>query len=127
MKLKLVGVAAAALAPVVAMLVYNEFALRAQRNEEVRANAAQAAREASSEVERIIEGVRAMLVSVSAMPAVRHLDAASCSESLKSVAENVPNVRTIFVLDPKGSPICGSQPIKAGATFADRDYFKGVI
>jgi two-component sensor histidine kinase len=127
MKLKLVAVAAAALAPVVAMLVYNEFALRAQRNEEVRANAAQAAREASSEVERIIEGVRAMLVSVSAMPAVRHLDAASCSESLKSVAENVPNVRTIFVLDPKGSPICGSQPIKAGTTFADRDYFKGVI
>ncbi|MBD9454275.1 MULTISPECIES: cache domain-containing protein [unclassified Rhizobium] len=127
MKLKLVAVAAAALAPVVAMLVYNEVALRAQRNEEVRANAAQAARQASSEVDRIIEGVRAMLVSVSAMPAVRHLDAASCNESLKSVAENVPNVRTIFVLDTTGSPVCSSQQIPAGTTFADRDYLKGVI
>lgn len=127
MKLKLVAVAAAALAPVLAMLAYNEVALRAERNEEVRANAAQAARQASSEVERIIEGVRAMLVSVSAMPAVRHLDVKTCNEGLKSVAENVPNVRTVFVIDAKGAPICGSHPIAAGTTFADRDYFKDVM
>jgi hypothetical protein len=42
MRRKLVAVAVAALAPVAAMLGYNEYAIRSQRNAEVRAQAAQA-------------------------------------------------------------------------------------
>jgi cytochrome c-type biogenesis protein CcmH/NrfG len=64
MRRKLVAVAVAALAPVVAMLGYNEYAMRQQRTEEVRAQAAQAARQASSEVERIVEGLRSLLMAV---------------------------------------------------------------
>jgi hypothetical protein len=48
MKGKLVAVAA--LAPVVAMLGYNELAMRSQRDAEVRAQATQAAGKASTEV-----------------------------------------------------------------------------
>ncbi|ANM07591.1 sensor histidine kinase protein (plasmid) [Rhizobium phaseoli] len=127
MRLKLVAVAVAALAPVVAMLVYNEIALRHQRNDEVRASAAQAARQASSEVERIIEGLHALLVSVTAMPSVRHLDVQGCNEALKSVAENIPNIRTIFVVGLDGRPVCGSMAFPDGVTFSDRDYFQQVL
>lgn len=127
MRLKLVAVAVAALAPVVAMLGYNEFAMRSQRNEEVRAQAAQAARQASSEVERIVEGLHSLLISVRSMPAVRELDAAVCSESLRSVASSVPNIRMIFVVDLEGRPVCGSVETPVGVTFGDRDYFQAAI
>jgi two-component sensor histidine kinase len=126
MKLKLVAVAVAALVPVVALLAYNEFAMRHQRNEEVRAGAAQAARQASSEVERIIEGLHSLLISVSSMPSVRHLDASACSEALTSVASKVGNIGTVFVLDPQGRAICGSMATP-GQNFSDRDYFKRVL
>ncbi|MBX4896979.1 sensor histidine kinase [Rhizobium bangladeshense] len=127
MRLKLVAVAVAALAPVVAMLFYNEVALRHQRNEEVRTSAAQAARQASSEVERIIEGLHALLVSVSAMPSVRHLDVQVCNDALKSVAESIPNIRTIFVAGIDGRPICGSMAFPEGVVFSDRDYFRQTL
>ncbi|MBX5238991.1 sensor histidine kinase [Rhizobium sp. NLR22b] len=127
MRLKLVAVAVAALAPVVAMLVYNEVALRHQRNEEVRASAAQAARQASSEVERIIEGLHALLVAVSAMPSVRHLDGQACNDALKSVVESIPNIRTIFVAGLDGHPICGSMAFPQGVMFSDRDYFRQTL
>lgn len=127
MRLKLVAVAVAALAPVVAMLAYNEVALRHQRNEEVRASAAQAARQASSEVERIVEGLHGLLVSVSAMPSVRHLDAGACNAALKSVAESIPNISTIFVVGLDGRPVCGSTAFPPGVVFSDRDYFQQIL
>jgi cytochrome c-type biogenesis protein CcmH/NrfG len=58
MKRKLAAVAIAALAPVVAIMGYSQVALRCERNAEVHAQAAEAARLASSEVERVIEGLR---------------------------------------------------------------------
>ncbi|MBB3137946.1 two-component sensor histidine kinase [Rhizobium pisi] len=127
MRLKLVAVAVAALAPVVAMLAYNEVALRHQRNEEVRASAAQAARQASSEVERIVEGLHGLLVSVAAMPSVRHLDVGTCNEALKSVAESIPNISTIFVVGLDGRPVCGSTAFPEGVRFSDRDYFQQIL
>lgn len=127
MRWKLVAVAVAALAPVVAMLGYNEFATRSQRNDEVRAQAEQAARQASSEVERIVEGLHSLLISVRSMPAVQNLDAAVCTESLRSVAASVPNIRMIFVVDLSGKPVCGSVEPPAGVAFADRDYFKAAV
>jgi two-component sensor histidine kinase len=126
MKLKLVAVAVAALAPVVALLAYNEVAVRFERNEEVRTAAAQAARQASSEVERIIEGLHSLLIAVSSMPSVQNLDASACSEALSSVASKVGNIRTIFVVDPRGQAICGSMKTP-GQNFSDRNYFKRVL
>ena len=126
MKLKLVAVAFAALVPVVALLAFNELATRYQRNEEVRAAAAQAARQASSEVERIIEGLHSLLIAVSSMPSVRNLDTAACSEALTAVASKVGNIQTIFVVDLQGQAICGSMK-SPGLNFSDRDYFKQVL
>ncbi|MET3858488.1 sensor histidine kinase [Rhizobium sp. OAE497] len=127
MRLKLVAVAVAALAPVIAILAYNEVATRQARMSEVTAQASQAARQASSEVERIVEGVRSMMVAVTSMPSVRHLDGPNCNDALKSLAENVPNIGTIFVLRPDGSPVCGSVGIPSSAAFGDREYFRKAV
>lgn len=127
MRMKLVAVAVAALMPVVAILAYNEVSTRRERTVEVAAQAAQAARQASSEVERIFEGVRSLMVAVTSMPSVRHLDVTNCNDALTSLGENVPNVGTIFVLRRDGSPVCGSVAIPADAAFGDRDYFRKAI
>ena len=127
MRLKLVAVAVAALAPVVAMLGYNEYAMRQQRSEEVRAQAAQASRQAASEVERIVEGLRSMMVAVTSMPSVRTGDALLCNDALKSLAASVPNIRTLFVLSPQGKPVCGSVDIPGGVDFQDREYFQSAL
>jgi two-component sensor histidine kinase len=127
MRKKLVAVAVAALVPVVAMLGYNEFAVRQQRAAEVRLQAAQSARQASSEAERIVEGLHSLLTAVTSMPSVRHLDVANCNDALRSLAGNVPNIQTIFVVRLDGTPACGSIEIPAGATFGDRDYFKHAV
>ncbi|WP_342633730.1 sensor histidine kinase [Neorhizobium lilium] len=127
MRLKLVAVAVAALAPVVGMLAYSEIAMRQQRSEEVRAAAAQASRLASSEVERIIEGLHSLLIAVSAIPSVQQLDGQACGEALKSVAVNVSNIRTIFVLDLQGKTVCGTLEQGEDISLADRDYFKDAL
>ena len=127
MRLKLVAVAVVALAPVVGMLAFNEISIRWQRNEEVRAGAAQAARLASSEVERLVEGLHSMLIAVASMPSVQELDVAACTQALRSVAASVPNIRTLFVIDLKGNPVCASVDPPAGVNFADRDYFKQAL
>jgi two-component sensor histidine kinase len=127
MRQKLVAVALAALAPVVAMLAYNELALRQQRSDEISVSAAQAARQAASEVERIVEGLHALLMSVTSMPSVRELDAAECAEALRSVANRVDNIRTIFVVDLQGAPVCSSLETADGISFADRDYFQQAL
>tara|TARA_R110002020_G_scaffold170523_4_gene360287 strand:- start:5181 stop:6860 length:1680 start_codon:yes stop_codon:yes gene_type:complete len=126
MRRKLVAVALAALAPVVAMLAYNEYALRQQRTEEIRASAAQAARQAASEIERIVEGLHALLISVTAIPSVGELDA-ECGEALQSVADRVGNIRTIFVADLQGNAICSSLAPATGTSVIDRDYFKWAV
>lgn len=126
LKLKLVAVAVAALSPVVALLAYNEFAVRHARDQEVRENAAQAARQASSEVGRIIEGLEGLLIAVGAMPAVRNLDVSRCSEALASLVAKVGNIRTIFVVDPEGKAVCGSANVQ-GLAFGDREYFQAAL
>ena len=78
MKRRLMAVAVTALLRAIAMLGYNEFASRRQRNAEVHEQAAQASRQAASEVERILDGMRSLLFATAAIPAVfvrRHAQA----------------------------------------------------
>ncbi len=127
MRRKLVAVALAALAPVVAMLGYNEYALRQERSEEIRTSAERAARQASSEVERTIEGLHSLLIAVAAMPSVRDLDRQTCTQAIVAVAEKVASIRMIFVLDAQGRAVCGTPGVGEGAGFSDRAYFREAL
>lgn len=124
MRRKLAAVAAATLFPVIAMLAYNEYATRQQRNEEVRAQASQAARQASSEVERILEGLHSLLIATSALDGVETRNRSDCTDDLKRVASQVPSIRTIIVLDLQGKLVCDSLGTPVGLDLSDRSYFK---
>lgn len=122
MRRRLAAVAIAALLPVVALLGYNEYSTRQQRNEEVRAQATQSARQASSEVERILEGMHSLLIATATLPSVEDLDAQSCGPALKRVAAQVAPIRAIFVIDTAGKLVCDSLGTPAGMDFSDRSY-----
>ncbi|CAN7660451.1 sensor histidine kinase [Rhizobium sp. LjRoot30] len=121
------AVVTAALLPALGMLAYNEVALRDQRNAELHVQAAQAARQAASEVDRIIDGMRSLLIAASSIPAVLDLEPEGCGQALKRASERLVSIRTILVIDPAGKLICDSIGTAAGMDFSDRQYFRDAL
>jgi two-component sensor histidine kinase len=122
MKKRLFAVAATALLPVTALLVYNEISSRRERSAEIHAQAAQAAHHAALEVERILEGARSLLIAVSALPAVMDLQPQSCSSTLQRVADGLSMTGAILVFDTRNRLVCDSQGNPPGIDFSERDY-----
>jgi two-component sensor histidine kinase len=126
-KKRLLAVAATALLPAMAMLAYNEFANRRERIAELHQQAAQAGRQASSEMDRLIDGVRSLLIASAAIPAVARMDVPACREALRQVAAGVPSIRTIVVTDINGRLVCDSIDSPQGTDLSDRVYVKEAL
>lgn len=124
MKKRLFAVALTALMPAIGMLAYNEFWYRQQRDIEVRAEVLQASRQVASEIDRILDGARSLLVATSAVPAVQAMEPASCHTALAEIAPQISSVASISVLDTKGIIVCSSVEAAAGTNLSDRRYFR---
>lgn len=126
MKRRLILVAVAALAPAVTILAYNEFAGRRALSAQIGTKALEYNRQASSEIDRILEGVRALLVATSALPSVRDAEAnpEPCRDALTSVVSAAPWIRTILVLNSDGQLVCDTLGTASVTNFADRAYFQ---
>jgi two-component sensor histidine kinase len=124
MKRRLLAVAAAAMLPALAMLGYNEFSVRHQRSIETDAQVSMAARQVSSELDRIIEGARAVLITAPSVSSIADLEPAACRQALKEVVSQLEAYRTILVLSPKGDVVCDSRPAPLVVNLGDRPYFK---
>ncbi|PWE53946.1 histidine kinase [Metarhizobium album] len=122
MRKRLMAVAATALLPAIGLLAYNEFASRERRSAEIHSEAAAAARMTASEVERILEGSRSLLIAVSALPAVVEMDAKACGEALSRVATRLTTTGAILLIDTNGKLVCDSQGNGSGTDFSDRSY-----
>lgn len=127
MRRRLFAVAATALLPAIGMLSYNELLTRQQRDREVHQQALQAARQAASEVDRIIEGVHSVLIAAAAIPAVSDLDQAGCTNALKRVASELPPIRAILVFGLDGKLVCDSFGSPAGMDFSERSYVRDAL
>lgn len=129
MKKRLILVAVAALLPVVALLAHNEFAARRAVEVEVKARALEANKQAASEFDRLLDGLRALLGAASAMPSIQDLagSEAACREILTAMVRGVPWIRTILVLDRRGSLRCDSLQTPTGTDFGDRPFFREAL
>lgn len=127
MKKRLFAVALAALIPATGMLIYNEFWYRAQRDAEIHAAALQGSRQVGSEIDRIFEGVKTLLIAVSAIPTVTGEDKSHCDAVLAEIASEVSSVATISMVRPDGVVLCSSTPGSNGASIADRPYFQRAL
>jgi two-component sensor histidine kinase len=127
MKKRLFAVALTALIPAIGMLAYNEFWYRQQRDAEVRLQMLQTSQQVASEIDRILEGTRSVLIASSVIPSVAEVEAQACHDALNEIALQVPSVGNIAVADVNGKIVCDSLPNPLGSDISDRDYFKDAI
>lgn len=127
MKKRLFAVALAALIPATGMLIYNEVWYRAQRNAEIHNEALQGSRQVASEVDRILEGVRSLLIATSVVPSVTGDETTRCSSVLAEITNSVKSISSMSMIDPDGNVLCSSLPNRNGTNLADRSYFQHAL
>ncbi|MBM3548182.1 MAG: HAMP domain-containing protein [Alphaproteobacteria bacterium] len=115
------------LLPTTLMLVYNEIDFRRARLEEVHAGAVRNAQLAASEVEQIIDGVRAVVTTIAAAPVLRSTDTAACNDFLAKVIATVPQVAAVTVTDAKGDSRCRSNRLPTPLNLAGLPGFREAI
>ncbi len=116
-----------ALLPATLMLVYNEIDFRRARLEEVHANALRSAQLAASEVEQIIDGVRAVATTIAAAPVLVSGDMESCNDFLAKVIETVPQVAAVTVTDARGNSRCRSNRLPTSLDLSGIPGFKTAV
>ena len=84
--LLLIGIASL---PAIAIVGYNEVELRHAREAEVRDQTLRIARETAAELERTIEGIRGLLVTLAELPVIRDQDSAACNAFLQDPERSV--------------------------------------
>jgi two-component sensor histidine kinase len=97
-----------ALAPALAIQGYNEYALRASRNEAVRTDTMATARTVADDLAQVAENVRQALNFVSQDPAVRALEPEGCTDYLRRAACNNPHLAVLALTRPDGIIVCNS-------------------
>ena len=117
-----------ALAPGVAVQVYNEQALRASRSEAVQAAALRGAQAVAADLAQFADGARQVLDILVEEPAIRDLDAKICTPFLGSIGGKLSGAIIIVVTDRQGNLVCNSRGAPPGAySLADRAYFRKVM
>jgi PAS domain S-box-containing protein len=124
---RLLLLVAIALLPAVAIQAYNEFDLRRSRTAEIHDLALRQARQAASELDQLIGGIRNLLTVVGEVPAVRAGDTAACVAFLRDLQFDVPHLLTIAALDLQGRVTCRQELPLPTESFDDRPYFQQAI
>jgi PAS domain S-box-containing protein len=124
---RLLLLALIAILPAIVIWTYTEVSLRRAREAEVHDLALRQARLAASELERIFDGVRSLLVAVAEVPSVQAFETESCVPYLAGLQARVPHLLSISALDLDGRVRCRQAPPPQDLRFSDRSYFKEAI
>jgi two-component sensor histidine kinase len=127
MRARLIAVTSAALLPALGILGYNELVSRHAKADEIALEAQKASRQASSELERIIDGTDNLLVAVSTIPAISNHDFAQCNQALASIVDQITSVSTIYLVRKDGTLICDSRGSNQKLDFSDREFFQTAL
>jgi two-component sensor histidine kinase/PAS domain-containing protein len=91
--------------PAVLVVVHLEYQLRQSREAEIVEIATRQTRQATSEIARLTEGLRALMTAVAATPAVRRA-APDCADYLAAVSDGVELVAAMALVGPDGAIRC---------------------
>jgi two-component sensor histidine kinase len=108
LKQRIFGIVVVALIPAIGILAINELQVRKERADEVNQSALRQARLASLEVERILDGVKNVLLVASTAKDVLPTDRAVCEPYLAGITRRIPSLNSISVFSPEGARLCGS-------------------
>jgi two-component sensor histidine kinase len=118
---------AVALAPALAILAYNEVALRHARELEAHDLTLRFGQLAAQDLEGIVAGVEGLLRAVARAPVVRSFDATPCGAYLSDVQAQSTNLTALTVLDLDGRIRCSPGSPVSDASFSDRQYFREAV
>jgi len=125
--LRLVLLGFLALVPAFAIQAYDEYTLRRDREAEVHEQALQLATLAASELDRILVGLRNVMLAVSKAPAVQALDAEACVPYFASLRGEFPYLISLTAVDLAGQPRCRRPGPQEPLSFQDRGYFQEAV
>ena len=120
LRLRLLALSLAALAPGLTIVAFNHYEMRAARVAEVNDLALRSAETASSEVDRIVSGVEAVLVTASRAPPVFADNPGACSAYLADVVSRLPSLTSLSALGPDGVVRCSSLRNASGVNLSER-------
>lgn len=118
---------AVALVPALAILLYNEIALRQTREHELHRNALRIGELAALELQRIIVGVEGILRTIAETPVVRSGETEACRDFLAAIVAQTPQFMAVGVVDANGLLVCRNEMPEAPLSLAARPYFQEVM
>lgn len=119
---------AVALLPAIAILIGNELVLRAEREARARSEALRLAQFVASEMDRLIEGGRALLQTAAQLPRVRSAEPAACGEIVGELIAPFPRFASMIVVGAGGSVLCAADKLPgAGLTQIDRTWLTAAL
>lgn len=128
LRMRLLGLSLAALAPSFAVVGFTEWQVTSARHDEINELALQSARQAAFELDRIVAGVQSLLLAVAAVPDVRRLDEQGCSAYLAALRPSLGEMAAISVFDAAGRFRCGSaEQAPPDVDYSDRPYFRDAL
>jgi two-component sensor histidine kinase len=116
----------AAMVPLVAVELFNAYALIRGEQEKSRALAIQYARAGAFELQRVISGVQGLLTTIRHSPMIKQGEWSRCGDFLGGLVPELPEIRGILIADVSGAVVCSTTGI-GGFSLADRPYFRRAL
>src|SRR5436305_1211933 len=116
-----------AVLPAIAIEAYNEFELRSIREKQVHEEALRLARLANSEMDRIAEGTREMLVAFSENPAVAEGRWTRCNDVAARLLPRLSIYLDIGVATTAGDIVCSAVPQSRGVNIHASPAFQSLL
>ncbi len=116
-----------ALLPTLAILAYNEIALRRDRAAEVDAMALRTGELAALEIQRILGGAEGILTAIAGAPVLRGFEPGACDSYLGEVKAGLPQLTAITALDLTGTVRCRSAPPAVTTGYDKFPYFHAAL
>ncbi|HEV2602076.1 MAG TPA: cache domain-containing protein [Microvirga sp.] len=113
-----------AVAPAIALLVFNDRSDHQRREREAEADAQRYARLISGEMDRLFEGARTQLATIAAAPTIQNFGDTECGAFLQRLEGQNPATTSFSVYDLNAQQRCTSA---SPVNIADRPYFRQAL
>jgi len=124
---RLIFLVALAVLPAIGIQAYNEVELRGAREDEAREQALRLARQTAAELERTVEGIRELMVTLAALPVVHAKDGPACTAFFSDLRQHYADYLVIGAVDANGVAFCNSTRPDRTPDVSDRDYYRRVM
>ena len=116
-----------AVLPAIGIQAYNEYDLRASERAETHRHALTLTRFAAAESDRIVDGVRNLLIALTNDASIVGGDPVACKASLGRLVAQYPEISMLAVFDPSGRPLCGEPAAPDALSIAGAPYFQAAL